>query len=316
MSACARGRRRSSLRSLRPAGSRHPRRLRSSSPLIVFALVAVPLNLTELRRRKLSAPLLAMFRKVTPKLSATEQIALEAGTVGFEGELFSGKPDWKKLLRAAEARAFGRRAGVPRRPGRRALPHDRRLGNHARTRRSAAGDLGFPQEEEILRHDHPEGIRRPRLLGAGAFGRAAEDGRHVDDAGVDGRGAEFARAGRTARALRHAGTEGSISAAPRRRTRSAVLRADRSVCRLRRDVDPRLRHRLQGRMERRERRRREADVRQALHHARAGRDDRRPRVPHARSGQAARRRRGSRHHARAVAARDARASRSAAGISR
>jgi len=67
-------------------------------PLLLLALVAVPLNLPEFRRRKLSAPLLAMFQKVTPQLSPTEQIALDAGTVGFEGELFSGKPDWKKLL--------------------------------------------------------------------------------------------------------------------------------------------------------------------------------------------------------------------------
>ncbi|HEY6984887.1 MAG TPA: acyl-CoA dehydrogenase [Rhodanobacteraceae bacterium] len=67
-------------------------------PLVLFVLIAIPLNLTEFRRRKLSAPLLALFQKVTPKLSDTEQIALEAGTVGFEGELFAGKPDWSKLL--------------------------------------------------------------------------------------------------------------------------------------------------------------------------------------------------------------------------
>jgi len=68
-------------------------------PLVVFALIAVPLNVPEFRRRKLSAPLLKIFQKVTPKLSDTEQVALEAGTVGFEGELFSGKPDWSKLLK-------------------------------------------------------------------------------------------------------------------------------------------------------------------------------------------------------------------------
>src|SRR5688500_3843247 len=67
-------------------------------PLLLLALVAVPLNLPEFRRRKISAPLLALFRKATPQLSDTEQIALDAGTVGFEGELFSGKPDWAKLL--------------------------------------------------------------------------------------------------------------------------------------------------------------------------------------------------------------------------
>jgi len=68
-------------------------------PLLAFASIALPLNLVDFRRRKLSAPLLAAFQKVTPQLSDTEQIALEAGTVGFEGELFSGKPDWSKLLK-------------------------------------------------------------------------------------------------------------------------------------------------------------------------------------------------------------------------
>jgi len=64
----------------------------------MFALLTVPLNLPEFRRRKITAPLLAVYQKITPQLSDTERVALQAGTVGFEGELFSGKPDWKKLL--------------------------------------------------------------------------------------------------------------------------------------------------------------------------------------------------------------------------
>ena len=66
---------------------------------IVFALVVVPLNLDDFRRKKITAPLLAMYTKITPQISETERVALEAGTVGFEGELFSGKPDWSKLLK-------------------------------------------------------------------------------------------------------------------------------------------------------------------------------------------------------------------------
>src|SRR6185312_16312098 len=66
---------------------------------LVFALIAVPLNIPEFRRRRITAPLLGIYQKITPQLSETEQIALEAGTVGFEGELFSGKPDWSKLLK-------------------------------------------------------------------------------------------------------------------------------------------------------------------------------------------------------------------------
>ena len=67
-------------------------------PLIVFALIAVPLNLPDFRRRQLSAPMLKVYRKITPQLSDTEQTALDAGTVGFEGELFTGMPKWKVLL--------------------------------------------------------------------------------------------------------------------------------------------------------------------------------------------------------------------------
>jgi len=67
--------------------------------LIVELAIAVPLLLVDFRRRQISAPLLKLFSKVTPKLSETEQTALEAGTVGFEGELFSGKPDWHELLK-------------------------------------------------------------------------------------------------------------------------------------------------------------------------------------------------------------------------
>ncbi|MGH8124248.1 MAG: acyl-CoA dehydrogenase [Rhodanobacteraceae bacterium] len=65
---------------------------------IFVVLVAVPLNVPTLRCALFSAPLLKVFRKVLPSLSETEQIALDAGTVGFEGELFSGKPEWSRLL--------------------------------------------------------------------------------------------------------------------------------------------------------------------------------------------------------------------------
>ncbi|NCT68196.1 MAG: acyl-CoA dehydrogenase [Rhodanobacteraceae bacterium] len=68
-------------------------------PLLLLAAVAAPLNLPEFRRRKITAPLLGAFEKALPQLSDTEQVALDAGTVGFEGELFSGKPDWSKLLK-------------------------------------------------------------------------------------------------------------------------------------------------------------------------------------------------------------------------
>ena len=61
---------------------------------VLFAGIAFPLNYLPIRRRWLSEPFLEMYRKMLPTLSETEQVALDAGTVGWEGELFAGNPDW------------------------------------------------------------------------------------------------------------------------------------------------------------------------------------------------------------------------------
>ena len=64
---------------------------------IIFAILALMLNPGPLRRAGLGAPLLGLFRRILPQMSSTEKEALEAGTVWWDGDLFSGKPDWKKL---------------------------------------------------------------------------------------------------------------------------------------------------------------------------------------------------------------------------
>ncbi len=38
-----------------------------------------------------------MVKKILPRVSRTEQEALDAGTIGWDAELFSGRPDWSKL---------------------------------------------------------------------------------------------------------------------------------------------------------------------------------------------------------------------------
>ncbi len=65
---------------------------------VVFALLALPLNVPVLRRKLISNPVLGAFRKVLPPMSQTEREAIEAGTVWWDGELFSGRPQWQKLL--------------------------------------------------------------------------------------------------------------------------------------------------------------------------------------------------------------------------
>ena len=57
------------------------------------------LNVETLRRERISAPILGVLRSLLPRLSETERAALEAGTVWWEGELFSGMPDWQQLAK-------------------------------------------------------------------------------------------------------------------------------------------------------------------------------------------------------------------------
>jgi acyl-CoA dehydrogenase len=77
-------------------------------PVLVMALLSVP----ALRRTVLIEPAFRMVKGILPKVSDTEQQALDAGTVGFDAELFSGEPDWNKLRSipavtlSAEERAF------------------------------------------------------------------------------------------------------------------------------------------------------------------------------------------------------------------
>ena len=79
---------------------------------LVFGAAAVVLNYTPLRRKFLSDPLFIWYKKLLPAVSQTEQEALEAGTVWWDGELFTGKPNWNKLLSypkptpSAEEQAF------------------------------------------------------------------------------------------------------------------------------------------------------------------------------------------------------------------
>jgi acyl-CoA dehydrogenase len=63
--------------------------------LVVAALAA--LSIPGIRRGLLVKPLFKTIKGILPKVSATEQAALDAGTIGFDAELFSGQPDWDKL---------------------------------------------------------------------------------------------------------------------------------------------------------------------------------------------------------------------------
>ncbi len=61
------------------------------------AIILGVLSYEPLRRSLLTRPVFRAIKKVLPKVSDTEQEALEAGTVGWDAEIFSGEPDWWKL---------------------------------------------------------------------------------------------------------------------------------------------------------------------------------------------------------------------------
>jgi acyl-CoA dehydrogenase len=77
-----------------------------AAPVWWKILVSVPiailisLNVRTLRIRLLTRPFMKKYRKLLPAMSSTESEALDAGTVWWDGELFTGGPDWPKLMSA------------------------------------------------------------------------------------------------------------------------------------------------------------------------------------------------------------------------
>ncbi len=78
----------------------------------VFVAVAAVLNIPILRRKAFTDHVLALYRRILPDMSSTEKEAIDAGSVWWDADLFSGRPDWNKLLAipaprlSAEEQAF------------------------------------------------------------------------------------------------------------------------------------------------------------------------------------------------------------------
>ncbi len=68
-------------------------------PALLLAVFSVPF----LRRLLLVRPVYSAVRRVLPRISPTEQEALDAGTVGWDADLFSGRPKWSNLLSVPKA---------------------------------------------------------------------------------------------------------------------------------------------------------------------------------------------------------------------
>ena len=99
-----------------PAGLR----LGAIAAVVVAALV---FGVRPLRAALFGRPLLGLMRGILPRMSDTERVALEAGTVWWDGRaLLRRRRPGASCSTSSRARAHGARARLPRRTGRRALP--------------------------------------------------------------------------------------------------------------------------------------------------------------------------------------------------
>lgn len=65
--------------------------------LVVFGVILLILSVKPIRMVLLVPPIYGAVKSILPRVSRTEQEALDAGTVGWDAELFSGRPNWDKL---------------------------------------------------------------------------------------------------------------------------------------------------------------------------------------------------------------------------
>src|SRR3990167_3518188 len=64
----------------------------------IYLIAALFTNLNLFRQQYVIKPALNFLQQQMPSISATEREALEAGNTWWEKELFSGRPEWKKLF--------------------------------------------------------------------------------------------------------------------------------------------------------------------------------------------------------------------------
>jgi len=64
----------------------------------VIAIFAAITGIPPLRREILTKGILPRIAPILPRMSETERIAIEAGSVWWEAEFFTGKPNWRRLL--------------------------------------------------------------------------------------------------------------------------------------------------------------------------------------------------------------------------
>ncbi|MBU3005232.1 acyl-CoA dehydrogenase FadE [Paraglaciecola arctica] len=74
---------------------------------LAFIIVALPVNIESIRKQYISEPILKIYKKIMPEMSSTEKDAIDAGTVWWDGEIFSGNPNWQTLHNIPQSRLTG-----------------------------------------------------------------------------------------------------------------------------------------------------------------------------------------------------------------
>ena len=192
---------------------------------------------TSLRRDWLSRPIFRWARRVLPSLSATEREAIEAGDVWWDADLFTGNPDWAKLLQAPPARLSAEELAFLDGPVEELCEM---LDDWEITWK--LGDLP-PEVWEFLKSRKffamiiPKAYRGPWLLRLRAFGGHPQALDAFDLGRGHRDGPELAWSGRVAAAVRHQGAAGLLAAAACRRTRDSLLWVDQPGSRIGRRLD-------------------------------------------------------------------------------
>nr|HEX4315350.1 acyl-CoA dehydrogenase [Kofleriaceae bacterium] len=134
--------------------------------VVVWAAVAIVAGVAPIRRAVLTGPVMRRIGSFLPRMGDTERVALEAGTVWWDGELFSGAPDWERIVRFRPQPLTGDERAFVDGP----CAHlCRLLDDHAIR---AAGDLPAAAWD-VIRHERFMGMIIPRDYGGLGFSAAA-----------------------------------------------------------------------------------------------------------------------------------------------
>ncbi|CAH9058992.1 Acyl-coenzyme A dehydrogenase [Pseudoalteromonas holothuriae] len=64
--------------------------------VLIIVLICIVFLIQSIRYRLITLPVMRYFKRALPKLTQTEQEAMEAGDTWWDSQLFSGRPDWQK----------------------------------------------------------------------------------------------------------------------------------------------------------------------------------------------------------------------------